>query len=543
MSQYVIDKRDFLKGLSQSEEIGGFFRDMQGINVHSKSGVGILMNNSSVSTVYSEASATALTSPITQIIGPIGLGGTSSIKSVIALSNNHAVRLQLSGADSETISIIEFAGGNSIDKTGAALYHFGSQSSSGIGLFYSSASDIGAYDTSGTFTTEQKWNVDFMTTVPANDGAPVLGSRKVRYMYHHRGHDILYFNGGTGQGNICKFDANIGVNGTFSEDVLDLPKDWEVRGFGQLRDYLAILAVNPLTGSADDPFMQFRSKIFFWDGIKDSWTYETPEIADDLLRLKNTEDGLFAIGKGDGITYYQIEFEQAKRIFNWVGNVDITSGRRNDDNDLAYYGAVESSGNELFILGKDGNDVHIFTAGDRFDLSSKKTIRKTFFVHSQTNTGIVDLGDLLTISPTRIYASYHDDNGGSADQYRIVRFSPGNANTTDARTDTVELDSYFGGIGRLKKLNWIRFDIEPLKTGDVLEVYKELNYAGSWTRLDGTSPAGAENSIRESDFSGENRTTIKFTRGDQFRHMRLRFDWTGGSVKIRRIVVDWDYAE
>lgn len=540
MPQFVIDKRDFLKGLSQSEEIGGFFRNMQGMNLYSQSGIGVLMNNSGQSTVYSENSGTALTSPITQLIH---YGQTGSIQAIAGLSNNHAVQIRLNAVNGEATSIITFSGSNSNDKRGAAMYHLGSQSSSGLGLFYADDTDIGVYEVSGTFTTEQKWNADFMSTVPAN--ASTVGSARYRAMYHHKRHDILYWNSGDGAGSIGqidKFDANVGANGTLTENAFDLPEDWEIRDFGQLRDYLAILAITPLTGGSDDQFIQFRSKIFFWDGISDSWTYETPLINDQLIRLINTEDGLFAIGKGDGISYYQIELEQAKRLFNWPKDgIDITAGRR-DGNDLANYGAITSIGNQLFFLGKDGNNAHVFSAGDRFGLS-KKILTKPFYLKTQTSTGVIDLGDLVAITPTKLYASYHDDNGGGADQYRIVRFSPGVANTKDARADTVELDSYFGGIGRLKKLKSIRFDIEPLVSGDVLEIYKELNYAGSWTRLDGTSPAGADNSIRESDFSGENRATIKFTRADQFRHMRLRFDWTAGSVKIRRIVVEFEYGE
>ncbi len=103
------------------------------------------------------------------------------------------------------------------------------------------------------------------------------------------------------------------------------------------------------------------------------------------------------------------------------------------------------------------------------------------------------------------------------------------------------MDGYFGGHGRLKQLNWIRFDVEELATGDVLEVYKEIDYDGSWTRVDGTGSAAATNAIRYADLQSE--TTIGFTRSDMFRHMRLRFNWTGGAVKIRRIVVDFSYAE
>lgn len=538
MPQYVIDKRDFLKGLSQSEEIGGFFRDMRGINVHSQSGIGVLMNNSKEVGVYSEGSSTALTSPITQLIH-YSSGGTQI---VAGLSNNHAVRIRVNAVDGEDVSqVITFSGGNTNDKRGAAIYHFGTQSSSGVGLFYSDDTDIGAYDVSGTFTTEQKWNADFMSTVPA--GATTVSSASFRAMYHHKRHDILYWNGGTNGNQVDKFDANTGVNGTLSKNALDLPTDWEIRDFGQLRDYLAILAITPKSGGSDDAFIQFRSKIYFWDGISDSWQYETPLINDHLVGLINTEKGLFAIGKGDGISYYQIELEQASRVFNWPkSNIDITAGRR-DGNDLANYRAVTSTGNQLFFLGKDGNNAHVFSVGERFGVSSSKVLGKTFYLKTQTSTGVIDLGDLVAVTPTKFYASFHDDNGASADQYRIVRFSPGNANTKDARVDTVELDSYFGGFGRLKKLNWIRFDMEPLVSGDVLEIYKELDYAGSWTRLDGASSAGAENSIRESDFSGENRKTIKFTRAEQFRHLRLRFDWTGGSVKIRRIVIGFDYAE
>src|SRR3990167_3473423 len=512
MAQFVIDKRDFLKGLSQSEEIGGFFRDMQGINIYSNSGIGVLMNNSKEVGVYSEGSATPLSSPVTQLIR----SSFSGTQVVFALSSRHGIGLRMTGADTDTApNIITFTGNNIGDKRGAAMYHLGTQSNSDIGLFYSFETDIGCYDITKTFTTQGQWNEDFMSTVPAS--ASTVASVTFRAMYHHKRHDILYWNGGVNK--VDKFDANTGVNGTLTENCLDLPVNWEIRDFGQLKDFLAVLAVTPPTGGSDDANVQYKSKIFFWDGTSDSWTYETPLIHDHILRLVNTEEGLFGVGKGDGISYYRFEVEQAARLFNWVGAgsvIDLTTGRR-DGNDLANYGAIDSIGNQLLFLGKDGNDGHIFTAGNRFGLAPDRVLGKAFFVKSSTGIGLLRMGDMVTVSPNKHYVSYWYDTDGSGtanagDQFRIVRFSPGNANTQDGRADTVELDSYFGGVGRLKKLNYIRFDIDELASGDVLEIYKEIDYDNTWTRLDGTGSAGAENSIRESDFSGDSRTTIKFTR-------------------------------
>lgn len=540
MPQYLIEKRDFLKGLSQSEELGGFFRDMQGINVYSQSGIGVLMNADGQTTVYSESSATPLQSMVTQLIP---YSNPTSTQNILALSSNRGIGIRLTGADAETTpNVITFTtADNKSDKRGAALYHLGSQSSNNIGIFYSKDTDIGVYDVTKSFTSETQWNGDFMSTVPA--GASTISSATFRAMYHHKRHDILYWNSGSAGNQVDKFDANTGVNGTLSENALDLPVEWEIRDFGQLRDYLAILAIHPRSGGSDDANIQFRSKIFFWDGISDSWTYETPLIHDQIVRLVNAEEGLFGIGKGDGVSYYRLELEQAVRLFNYPkAGLDITAGRR-DGNNLANYGAVTSVGNQLFFMGLDGGNAHIFSAGNRFGVAPDRVINKTFYLKSVTGTGVVYLGDLAIVSPNKIYASFQDTNGASADQFRIVRFSPGVANTKDARVDTVELDSYFGGSGRLKKLNWIRFDIEELVSGDILEVYKEIDYDNTWTRLDGDSSAGAGNSIRESDFSGEGRTTIKFTRSDIFRHLRLRFNWTGGSVRIRRIVIDFNWNE
>lgn len=557
MSQYVIDKRDFFKGLSQSEEVGGFFRDMQGINLHSPLNVGVLMNNSKEIGVYSEGSATALTSPITQLVSLVNYTGTGANfrNFIVALSDNHAVQIRVDADNGETITdIITFAGINSENKTGAAVYKLGSQSTRNIGLFYSLANDIGVWDATTAFTNAGKWDGDFMsdtTNGPANASAIDAAPGGFRPMYWHKRHDILYWgsiNGVDDFPQVDKFDANVGVRGTLTENALDLPKGWSIQDFGQLRDYLAILCVAPPRGGTDAESSQHTSKIFFWDGVKDSWNYETPEISDELVRLFNTDKGLFAIGKGDGISYYQVELEQVQRLNNWPKDeITIASGGR-DGSDNANYGAIVAAGDELLFLGKDGANAHIFSLGDRFGLSSSKTLMKKFFLKSATGVGAIRLGDIVKATPTKYYASYWNDVDGSGtanagDQYRIVRFSPANANTKEARIDTVELDSYFEGTGRLKKLNWIRFDIDELASGDILEIYKEIDYDGAWTRLDGSGSAGAENSIRESDFSGENRTAIKFTRQDQFRHLRLRFDWTGSSVKVRRVVVDFNYQE
>ena len=533
MPQYVIDKKDFLKGLSLSEELGGFWRDMQGIDVYRTPGV--LRPAVILGSVYSESSSPALTTPITQLI-PTNVDG--SIQAVIALSNAHAVRIRLNAADSENVATtVVFSGANAADKLGAAIYRLGSASSNRPALFYSLDTDIGMYDFSLAFGTNGNWDDNFMSTIPASGAA--IGSERFRAMYHHKRHNILYWNDGN---EVDKFDALTGVNGTLTQSALDLPVEWEIRDFAQLRDYLAILAVNPPTGGSDDQFIQVNSKVFFWDGISDSWNYETPLIHDHIVRLLNTEGGLFGVGKGDGISYYQFELEQSRRIFNWLGTgsaIDITAGRR-DGNDLASYGGITAAGNQILLLGKDGNNAHVLSLSNRFNLK-QIVLNKLYYL--KTAAGTIDLGDIVAVSPTKIYASIHDDNGAGADQYRVVRFSSGNSSETVARGDTVELSNYFERTpGRKKRINYIEFYTDELASADVLEIYKEIDYDATWTRLDGAGSAGAENSIRESDFSGENRTTLKFTRTDPFRFLRLRFDFTAGNIKVRRIVVDFDYV-
>ena len=538
MPRYVIDKNDFLKGIAISEETGGFWRDQNGIDVYRTPG--LLRPGVTSGSVYSEASATALTSPITRMVfADDSASPNSGIAYIVALSTNHGVRIRINAADSETAAVVAFSGNNAAAKEGAAFYKLGSASSSRPALFYSLDTDIGMYDTSLDFTVNANWDDNFMSSVPAN--ASSIVSTTFRTMYHHKRQDVLYWNSGSSGNQVDKFDANTGVNGTLTENALDLPAGWEIRDFAQLRDYLAILAITPnlTTVATDRAFIQPKSKIFYWDGVADTWNYETPVIEDRLMGLFNNENGLFAYGVGDGISYYQLELEQANRLFNWPGTgntIDLSAGVR-DGNDVANYRAVATRGRQSFILGKDGNDAYIFAIGNRFGLPFG--IHKPYLL--KTAAGTVDLGDIVAVSPTKIYASYHDDNGASADQYRVVRFSSGNSSSTASTADTVELDSYFGGFGRMKKLKSIRFDFDKLASGDQIDLYKEVDYAGSWTRIDGGGSTAATNRIAYADLGAI--STAHYNGADKFRHLRLRWNFVAGNAKIRRIVIEFDYND
>ena len=185
MAQYVLDKRSFIKGLSLSEELGGPFRDMQGVNVYSQSDVGVLMNANTVVTRYSESQLA--NSLFTHILM------RSDASGIIALSCSLAVGTSITGDNADSFGTLaggQFTGANLADKRGAAIYHLGTQSQSDIGVFYALETDIGVANLTRAETV--LWNADFMSTVPS--GASVLGSMNVRHLYVHKKQDILYWN-------------------------------------------------------------------------------------------------------------------------------------------------------------------------------------------------------------------------------------------------------------------------------------------------------------------------------------------------------------
>ena len=135
-------------------------------------------------------------------------------------------------------------------KLGAAVYKLGSASSTAIGLFYSLATDIGVYDLTSTFTNEVHWRGNFMSTRPANASAIGTTFGGFRPMYYHKRHDVLYwgaFNSTTNVPQVDKFDANIGTEGTLTENALDLPKHWGIQDFGQLRVFYQALLEQDLS--------------------------------------------------------------------------------------------------------------------------------------------------------------------------------------------------------------------------------------------------------------------------------------------------------
>lgn len=532
MPRYTLDKREFLKGIGLSEEIGGVWADQQGIDFYRKPGV--LQAGFAKATVYDETEATALTSPITEM----QFFGDSAIGAIIALSKNHGVLLRLSGNTSETESVIAFSGAGAADKRGSAMYKIASGNRA---LFYSLETDIGMYDVTLGFTTEANWDHDFMSTIPAS--AATVGVAQQRPMYHYRRSDKLYW--GDGANKVDQFDANTGANGTLTKNALDLPGEWVIQDFGYLQNYLAILAVTPTYLGSDISRMRLHSKVFFWDTFSDSWSYESPLIPDHLLRLANDGPGLFGVGKGEGLSLYQIGLEDANPLVNWTppneNTITLDSGRR-DGNDEAHDGAFIPLGGQFLALAKDGNDAHVISLGSKVR-GMPFVLNKPLF--AKAAAGTIDLGDIIAATNNRYYVAIHDDNGASADIYRIIRFSSADGSDTGSFVETVELDSYFGGDGREKTANYIEVQFEPLGATDLVDVDYEKNLSGTWTDIAATAAlsafGGSSASTTTPGTNGTNWVFDKLSIGN-FKQLRLKFTLTAGSPKIRRIIVGFDYA-
>ena len=192
-------------------------------------------------------------------------------------------------------------------------------------LFYSwkdnTDGDVGRYDLSTTF------DDDYMSTVAAS-GAALTGGNTIPLI--EGVDDIMYMGDGS---NVHAFDGQEGANGTYTANVLQLPKEYIIVGFARLEP--RTLAVFAHTNQTGDAFARSKTTVFFWDYINED-PFKVLDIADfqctAAFEYKNTI-GCFTQGMAadkatsnrnsklwlyDGSTF--------KKQISFIGNAPINGG-------------------------------------------------------------------------------------------------------------------------------------------------------------------------------------------------------------------------
>jgi len=231
----------------------------------------------------------------------------------------------------------QIAGGtNSPVGEDVAVYNASVSGTDATRLFYSyntsAGWDIGMYDFANAP------DDDFMTTVSAGGGdLPAAGKDAPHPMVIGKD-DNLY----VGDRNyVHEYDGFTGANGTFSEEVITLPRGYIVKSFAKHPDYLVVFAYKASGSSA---YYEGKVIAFFWD----------------YLNL-------------DATRVYELNDNYVGEAFEYQGTIGVfTQGRAND---------LENSGNRNSKL-------------QLFDGAKFKTI-ETFDTDVPERGGVVVNGDMI----------------------------------------------------------------------------------------------------------------------------------------------------
>ena len=212
-----------------------------------------------------------------------------------------------------------------------------------------------------SYNTSADWNIgmydfanapddDFMTAVSAGGGdLPGAAGKDVPHPMINGKDDILY----VGDRNfVHEYDGGTGANGTFSEEVLTLPRGYVVKSFARYPDYLVIFAYK---ASGSSSYYQGQVVAFFWNYL-------------DL----------------DPTSVQELNDNYVGEAFEYQGTVGVfTQGRTND---------LENGGNRNSKL-------------QLFDGSKFKTI-ETFDSNVPERGGVVVNGDMIMWNSEGIQYSY-----------------------------------------------------------------------------------------------------------------------------------------
>ena len=520
--KWVIDSKDFSKGLATSNEGGGFFSEMRGIDIYNASEYESQADISAIGAIRAGYAKTDFG----------GVGVVDLIKQFVTAYDNSGGVQYLFGFGGDHAYRV-----NTTTDAAPTRLTLASQTDIGAAL-YTNGTDTRIY-VAGLITIRDI-GIDIFGTMSLNDptttGTPIVMTTGVPHPMFVK-NNILWVGD---KNELIQLDDT-----TWTDAVLDIDADYIIQSISEHDKYLAIGAM-----FGNNTLRVPSSRVYFWDMISDSWNFSA-QLDGALVQLKNVNGvltALTALNGGFSLLFFDgVQFKTISSRYNSGlslsaanSNAAESTGRQVFDTDRGrFFWMIKDTELETrFGIGATNIPIDVWSYGNYHGLPT--TFHKPHDVILSTEDGgNVNMGALKVGQANKVYTSYQD----GASTYKLVVFKRATGNSTGAWWRTVDLDKYFNDNGRLKKMQSIRFDVDELASGDVLELYKAIDYTTDFIRLDGQDSASVENSIREADYSGDSQTTIKFTRTDTFRHLRLAGKHTGGDVRIRKIIIEFTYEE
>ncbi len=503
MPQWVIDKNDFVKGMATSQEVGGFFSHMIGIDIYRSHLTTNVQWYNPVGALRSSFAGTDIAgATVTTNIHQFVKYNDGTTQFLYGFGGAKGYKIN-TGTDSVT-AITTAAGFDN----GAALFH-STKTTTGDYIYVSSTTESRRLRLS-----DDTWDPDSAaqhTFTNSSAFHPKFVKNSIMWM-----------------GDVDHLDK-MEKDGTATDNVFDIPPQYTIVSISEWDRYL-VIGASVGTNSVNT----LSSRVFFWDMLSDSWVFDIV-VDDAIVELKNKDGILYMLTTGNDFCWHQ-----------WTGNRFAPLAVVSDNTSVM---VIEGAGKSVvdFDRGRvfwpvyditytdSTNKLELWSHGNRYPELPNVITKPYKIVHE--GAGGLGTGAFATGTRGKYYAAYENISPAT---FHLIVFK--NGNETAATATTVELDGYFGGSARLKTLNFIRFEFSPLESGDDISVYDATDLASSFTRLDGEASAGVKNSIRHADLGAVTSHRMDITK--QFRELMLKINFESGTgdVAIRRIIIDFDYA-
>lgn len=470
-NKIIYDEKDWLAGLhpqkssTVTQKFGNFATFQSSFNPYRNLGYA---GQGYLNTDYTNASACK--SVILNVV-PDGQNAYGIDAKDLLHKFNYSTKILTNSGGVFPHTITPHGGHTSIAGSDIVSYYHNVSSSRVKSIFYSwndnTDGDVGRYDLSSTL------DDDYMSTIPASGAVLTKGVSHPMIVGYD---DILYIGNGR---HLNAYDGSIGADGTYFQNVLSLPEDYEMIAMAKLPPRSLVIFAHK-SGASSSSNRKNECKAFFWDYL-DSDPYKIENLYDnyiwDAFEYKGTV-GCFTGGRNKDGNYLKIfDGSEFKNMCNYSDGGPCHGGC-DVDGDQIYWNAN----------GK------VYTYGNNYNVKSVLNITETI----SSDTGYYP-GFLKILLPSAISASNGktDGNGAVIQYLDTTKYSYSGyfySDLTDIGDERIQItgitiyfaDEFTGGRGLTFALRdrvgyyYISGIVDLLTVGYTNRIYraKPINYTG-----------------------------------------------------------------
>jgi hypothetical protein len=351
-----------------------------------------------------------------------------------------------------------------------------------------SAGDVGTYNLSDTF------NPDYLST----DIATGAGALEIAPIDMMEWKSLMYISHGQYVGRLN------GADEAWDRHKLDLGDGWQITKLFPAEHFVGICAWRKnITGD----IYRTESRIFFWDGSSEDWSYWKPITANKILTAMNKDGEVLIFAKdGQGTTLRRLtDFgtDIIKRLkFSLTGSYTGT-----------IYPVVRQNALDVYR-----NRV-LFGAGSlvgSYGEEEEGQPNAITLPYGRVYNSYGSIGVIKNVFASKVYYGYYDGTN-----YHLLRTGSDSSTHAKYRANYVDL-------GQKAQINYVKFYFKPLSSGDTADVKLDIN---NGTTVD----------LGTISYAGDGEITSKaFKHKHPFCHaFRPTIEWNGGGMAVSKIVIDY----